>query len=157
MSQPGLRLVIRIYRRLPKWARRFVIRRATPSYSVGAMCVVEREDGALLLLRNSYRDGWGLPGGLLRRGEAAHDAARREVVEEVGIDIELLGRPAVYVDAKARRVDVIFRARPSSAGDETGAEAASPEVTEARWFPADELPRMQLESTQALEVLRTAP
>src|SRR5207245_11154879 len=102
-------VVIQIYRRLPKPLRRFGIRLVTPSFYLGAMCVVERDDGGVLLLRNSYRDGWGLPGGLLRRREDAADAATREVEEEVGIAIELLGPPTVWVDPRSRRVDVIFR------------------------------------------------
>ncbi len=40
---------------------------------------------ALLVLRASYRRGWTLPGGGIRRGEAPEAAARRELREELGI------------------------------------------------------------------------
>src|SRR6266704_2070598 len=40
---------------------------------------------ALLLVRSSYRVGWQLPGGGVRRGEAPEAAARRELAEEIGL------------------------------------------------------------------------
>ena len=40
---------------------------------------------ALLLVRSSYRAGWHLPGGGVRRGEMPEAAARRELAEEIGL------------------------------------------------------------------------
>jgi hypothetical protein len=40
---------------------------------------------ALLLVRSSYRRGWHLPGGGVRRGEIPETAARRELAEEIGL------------------------------------------------------------------------
>src|SRR5882672_5272255 len=40
---------------------------------------------ALLLVRSSYRVGWQLPGGGVRRGEMPEVAARRELAEEIGL------------------------------------------------------------------------
>ena len=144
-------LALRAVGRLPKRARTFLVHRAAPSFSVGAMCVVVRDDGARLLVRHSYRQGWGVPGGLLKRGEDASTGAMRETREEVGLDVELIGEPHVVVDPRPRRVDVIFLARPAEGADPNAAEPTSPEVVEARWFGADEkLPPLQRESEQAL-------
>ena len=40
---------------------------------------------ALLLVRSSYRRGWHLPGGGVRRGETPETAAQRELAEEIGL------------------------------------------------------------------------
>lgn len=147
------------FKRLPRSARVFVVRRVTPSFHVGSICVVERADGHLLLVRQSYRrGGWGFPGGLLRRGEEPADAARRELSEELGIDVELQGQPVVVVDAGARRVDVIFTARLAEESDQPERTAHSPEITDARWFPPDGLPSLLPEATSALiELGRSHP
>ncbi|RDV00628.1 NUDIX domain-containing protein [Trinickia dinghuensis] len=40
---------------------------------------------ALLLLKPSYRSGWGLPGGSIEPGETPDAAAQREMKEEIGL------------------------------------------------------------------------
>lgn len=137
-------------------ARRFAVRRIAPGFTVGAMCVIERSDGALLLVRHSYRKRWGMPGGLLQRGEEAGDAARREVFEEVDLEVELAGEPAVVVDAEPQRIDIVFRARPAKGSDSDAARPVSPEILEVRWFPADALPELQHETSTALVALARA-
>ncbi len=77
------------FKRMPRGGRLFLVRRITPSFHVGSICVVERADGHVLLVRQSYRrGGWGFPGGLLRRGEEPADAARRELSEELAPFLE---------------------------------------------------------------------
>jgi 8-oxo-dGTP pyrophosphatase MutT (NUDIX family) len=124
-----------------------------PSFTVGAICVIERSDGRVLLVRHSYRDRWGFPGGLLKRGEDVGHGARREAREEVGLDIDLTGEPAVVVVPGPRRVDVVYRARPSAGADPDSARPTSPEIVETRWAPRDELPELQHEAAEGLVAL----
>ena len=147
------------YKRLPQVARLFLVRRATPSFHMGAICVVERADGHMLLVRQSYRrDGWGFPGGLLRRGEEPADAARRELGEELGIDVELQGLPVVVIDVSMRRVDVVFNARLAEESPEPERTDHSPEISDVGWFPPDALPSLLPEAAAALVQLgRTFP
>ncbi len=159
MARRAQTLLLAGYKRLPEAARLFLIRRATPSFHVGAICVVERSDGHLLLVRQSYRrDGWGFPGGLLRRREDPADGARRELKEELGIDVDLDGLPVVVIDPEMRRVDVVFNARLAPGSCEPEWSAHSPEITDVRWFPPDGLPSLLPEATAALIQLgRTYP
>lgn len=144
-----------LYRRLPLAGRLFVVRRMTPSFHVGAICVVERPDGALLMIRQSYRrrTAWGFPGGLLKRNEAPADAAHREVCEEIGIEVELDPVPKVVIEPRHRRVDVIYTGRAQDGAEPT---PCSPEVVEVRWFPPNDLPELTPEAASALVELGRA-
>ena len=62
---------------------------AHPVVGVGAVVV---RDGKALIIKRAHepRKGeWSLPGGLLELGESLQDAARREIKEETGLDIEV--------------------------------------------------------------------
>jgi 8-oxo-dGTP diphosphatase len=150
------RWLLHVYRHLPVRMRRRVVRLLAPTFTVGAICVIERADGAILLVRQTYRRRWGTPGGLLMRGEKTDDAVRREVKEEIGVDIELVGEPAVVVDPVPRRVDVIFRGRLAETGDFVHIRPCSPEIDEARWFRPGALPEVQHETAAALRALDRA-
>jgi 8-oxo-dGTP diphosphatase len=149
------RFALRVYQRLPTSVRRMVVRRVAPTFSVGAMCIIEREDGRVLFIRHVYRNParWGVPGGLLQRHEEPADGARREVREEVGLEVELLGEPAVNVDPTPRRIDIVYRARPVRDEEADGVKPSSVEVLEARWFAPAETPALQHETAEALRLL----
>lgn len=146
------RFLLDVFARLPRSVRRGVVRTIAPSYSVGAICVIERDDGHVMLIRQSYRQRWGLPGGLLARDEEPEAAALREVREEVAIEVELTSPASVFVEPRLRRVDVIYRARPA-AGDNAHPRPSSPEITAVEWFPLDGLPPLQAETATALEMV----
>jgi 8-oxo-dGTP diphosphatase len=147
------RALLKLFRLLPRSLRRRVVRVLAPTFTVGAICVIERDDGAVLLVRQVYRRGWGLPGGLMQRREGIDECARREVEEEVGFAVRLIGEPGVVVDPEPRRIDIVYRARPDAGVDPDGARPASPEIAEVRWFSPDELPELQHETVSALIAL----
>ncbi len=120
---------------------------------MGAICLIERADGRVLLARQVYRHRWGLPGGLLNRREDPDHAVRREVLEELGLEVTLDGEPATVVDARAQRVDLVYRARPQREADADGVRPTSPEIETVGWFAQDALPELQFETVQALGAL----
>jgi len=44
-------------------------------------------DGRVLLVKPNYREHWSLPGGIMEQDEPPHEACRREILEELGLDI----------------------------------------------------------------------
>lgn len=59
---------------------------------VGVGAIIFREDQVLLVQRGGEpaKGKWSLPGGLVELGESLHDAVSREVLEEVGLPVEVL-------------------------------------------------------------------
>lgn len=96
-------------------------------------CVIRDAQGRILLAR--HVDGrWTLPGGWMDPGETPEDAARREVLEEASVEIELAGIAGVFGGPEFHSfypngdevawVSIVFEARiaegiPSPGDDET--------------------------------------
>lgn len=125
---------LRTFRRLPPPVRRGLVRVGTPSFTVGAVCAIVC-DGKVIALRQPHRFGWSLPGGLLDRGEDAVAAVERELVEETGLSVHVGSPVATIVDARARRVDVVFRIEV----DHCFAVTAGGEAEQATWIPLEQL------------------
>ncbi len=58
-----------------------------PTMFAAAAALFTSADGRVLLVKPNYRDHWSLPGGILEHGEPPHEGCRREVREELGLDI----------------------------------------------------------------------
>jgi ADP-ribose pyrophosphatase YjhB (NUDIX family) len=96
-------------------------------------------DGGLCLVRPSYRPTWELPGGGAKAGEPAIDAARRELREELGLDLPEASFVMSFEtehDRDYRRdhvtvFDVVLTERPDIVTDNR-------EIIDARFFTPDE-------------------
>lgn len=104
----------------------------------------------VLLVRHTYGDRarWEVPGGGVRRREAALDAARREAREELGIDREDWAPLAELRERIDHRRDTLscFRA-PTDGAALTLDER---EIAEARWFALARLPAGAAPSVRAI-------
>jgi len=116
---------------------------------VGVGVAVFHADRVLLIRRGKEpRKGqWSLPGGLQHLGETVAEAARREVREETGLELERLDQIAV-VDSIRRDVDgrvayhytlIDFAAEARSDEARAGDDAAA-----VAWVGLDELERYGL-------------
>lgn len=139
------------FRMIPGPLKRRLVRAGTPSYTVGAVCVLEH-DRDVLLLWQPHRRGWSLPGGLLDRGETPAEAVTREVAEEVGLRIDPGGPIATGVHPDSQSIDVVFRVRLAERPEVTAAH----EVRKARWWSLDALEDTDRETRRILEVLGEA-
>lgn len=138
------------FRRLPGRVQRSLVRAGTPSYTVGAVCLIEH-DGEVLLLWQPHRRGWSLPGGLLERGETPHEAVAREVSEEVGLRIDPGDVCAVRVYAATQQVDVIYRVQV----DERPTLRLATEARKAQWCAPQELTETDGDTRAILETVRS--
>ena len=123
----------------------------TSKPTAGAVIVKEDKSSKrymVLLTRRGiepYKGYWDIPGGFLQNGEQPEDGLRREIREELGIEIY---EPRLYFAVVDRypREDI-----PQEASytlclyhlcriDETLPLKAEDDITESRWFFLDELP-----------------
>lgn len=98
-----------------------------------------RDDGRALFIRRAKDPGRGClapPGGFIDIGETAEEAARRELREEVGLELDTLeflcSAPNEYTYAGVTYpvLDFFFTARTAS----TGGRIAADEVAECAWL-----------------------
>jgi len=55
---------------------------------MAADCLFQDDEGRILLVEPTYKPTWDMPGGGVEADESPREAARREVIEEIGLDIE---------------------------------------------------------------------
>jgi 8-oxo-dGTP diphosphatase len=126
-----------IWRRVPGSLRRWTMRLSHPQFAVTAGAVITDERGRVLLLKHRFRpgSGWGMPGGFLTEGEQPQEALRRELREEVGLELEKLELFTTRAFKVPRQVEIIFTAQAIGDTNELNFE-----IQKAAWFFLNELP-----------------
>lgn len=118
---------------------------------------VVNDRGELLLERRSDNGRWGMPGGVQEIGENLAGTVTREVLEETGISVEVVGLVGIYsdpghviafADGEVRQeFSICFRARPVG-----GQISVSAESFEVRWVPREELDTLDMSPTTRLRI-----
>lgn len=114
------------------------MRATNAQFTVTAGAIVFNDSGQVLLLKHRFRagSGWGLPGGFLEAGEQPLDALRRELREEIGMEITDVEVFAARSFSKPQQVEVLFRCRPFGAP-----QPRNMEIERAEWFSVNSLPQ----------------
>lgn len=134
-----------LWLRMPGGFRRWSVRLFEPHFTVTTGAVVMDEHGRILLLKHRFRtgSGWGIPGGFMEKGEQPEEALRRELREEVGMELERAEIAFIRALKTPQQMEILFRCRPrDEEGGGVGAiEPRSVEVKAVEWFKPDELPQ----------------
>lgn len=126
-----------IWRRMPKSLRRWTVRRYQSHFAVTVGAIITDKEGRVLLLKHRFRPtpGWGIPGGFIEKGEQPDAALRRELREEVELEVHDLKLFTTRAFKEPKQIEILFTAR---AIDDT--ERLSFEIQKAGWFSLDQLP-----------------
>lgn len=107
-------------------------------FTVTTAVAIFNDEGQLLLLEHVFRpdSGWGLPGGFLSGSEQPEEGLRREIREEIGVeltDVRLLFTRSL---GRLRQIEIYFRAKALGVP-----QPRSFEIKRAEWFMLSGLPR----------------
>ncbi|WP_218313673.1 NUDIX hydrolase [Halomonas sp. 18071143] len=106
---------------------------------VGAFAIILDADDRVLLCHRTDMDAWNLPGGAVEPMEAPWDAARREVSEEVGLEVQVEKLLGVYAIPSTETIAFTFLC--VQAG---GCIRLSDEADDIQWFHQNHLPATTL-------------
>jgi len=176
-GHPALhRLSLSVWRLFPPRLAGFMKGMLARKWLVGAVAVMIDESTSppeVLLVEHSYRPkgAWGLPGGSLESvpgdptrpsdihssDDAVESALRREILEELGIEIAVIGIlridavPYIAEEPGPYRLDFYFRCEPRDgfpslrrALGSGHVRPRSPEISQIRFVPTTELARYDL-------------
>jgi ADP-ribose pyrophosphatase YjhB (NUDIX family) len=126
-----------VWRRLPGSVRRRLVRTGQRRFTVTAGAIIFDDEGRVLLLEHVFRPdgGWGIPGGFLSKGEQPETALRREMREEIGIELEQVEVLFARTLPRPRQIEIYFTARAIGTP-----RPCSFEIRTAQWFKIDALP-----------------
>ncbi|MFE7209315.1 NUDIX domain-containing protein [Streptomyces sp. NPDC057611] len=113
---------------------------------------VVNDAGDVLLERRSDNGRWGMPGGVQEIGENIASTVVREVLEETGIHVEVVGMVGIFTDPGhviafadgevRQEFSLCFRARPVGGDIKVSSESFA-----VRWVPRAELDSLDISPT----------
>lgn len=131
------KLIAVAWRKMPARFRRWSMRVTQTRFTVTAGALIFNSEGKVLLLKHRFRagSGWGIPGGFLEAGEQPEAAMRRELREEIGLEVVHVEIFTSRSFRKPRQVEILFRCHADA-----DVKPLTIEVERAEWFSVHELP-----------------
>lgn len=116
-----------------------------PYLGVDAIFVNDKKE-ILLIHRTgkNFNGYWGLVSGMVEWNEEVKDALKREVKEEIGVEIEGIRYTGRYYDRVGRHPSKTVICLPHFCKIKSGIPSAVSECDEVRWFKGAEIRKMEL-------------
>jgi 8-oxo-dGTP diphosphatase len=117
-----------------------------PWIGIDAIILSEDKKSILLIKRGSkaYRGMWGFVSGKVDWGEEIKETVAREVKEETNLDAGKIRFVGKYYDKKGRHPTKTMICLPHFCEITGGELKAGDDALEAKWFPLEEVKRMDL-------------
>ncbi len=117
-----------------------------------AVVIFIMQGGKILLVKRAVDPGkgrWAFPAGFVDAGEDPREAARREILEETGLEIEIIRLLDVFArsadDGGTADIIIAYAARVTG-----GALQADDDAEAVAWFTAHDLPELVFATTEIL-------
>jgi 8-oxo-dGTP diphosphatase len=120
------------------------MKREYPERPIAGVGVIIYDSGKVLIIKRAFepsRNRWSIPGGAVELGEPVRDAARREVEEELGLQVEIRDVVDVLDNIVFERDTIRYHFVLIDFWAEKvgGSLQLNPECLDAQWVTADEL------------------
>ncbi|MGH3089102.1 MAG: NUDIX hydrolase [Rubrobacteraceae bacterium] len=127
-----------------------------PAPAVGAAIVEDEKALVTIRAREPYKGKIDVPGGFLELGEHPVDGLKREVMEELDVEVEVLWPPVMfaphtYGDDGVHALAIGFRARIMS-----GEPSPTDDVAAIRWISSKEVDSLDFAWNHDRELIRNA-
>jgi len=142
-------LALQIYKRVPVFLQRKIVRTLYPGYVVAAKVYVTNPEGKFLVVKTTYNPDWDIPSGHCDPRESPDRAATRELWEETGLEVEAMKQFGVIFYPQLRTVQVLFVHQLDTTPE---LKADSVEISDLRWVEKDEI-KLNPYAQEAYEVI----
>lgn len=127
-----------------------------PRKIVAAAVLCRDDEGRVLVVHDSFKGHWTIPGGVVDADEDPASGAVREAWEEAGVRVDAGPLLGLFAGTWPDRLVLVFGARPAGGGTPAPAPVHTHEIDGAAWVDLDEALRrvagyVRLQITRCLE------